>query len=845
MPVYPWLCIDQCGTEGIHEEELFKEMKVILFPRHNKKNMRHKHIPLWAFGLFFLLSHNIWAQVPDSFSYQMVVRDSNADVVRNGVVSIEVSVRQDSSTGQALYTEIHSDTTSISGLASLIIGSGSSPTGDLSAIDWSDGPYFLSVRTDTEGGTDFGGAQSMEIVSVPYALYSDQADSALVARYADTVAISVSSEGDTLFLGDDGAFVIVPGLSEANPNQTCLEDTTEVVTVTTATGRVWMDRNLGAFQAATSVDDPLAFGGYYQWGRDTDGHQCRDSDTSQTLATTAAPDSGNVWDGKFIVSKQDATVWLDMQDEANLWQGINGVNNPCPTGFRVPTEVEWESEIATWGGDDANADSAFASPLRLPATGNRAPLTGAVTLEGVNVVYWSSTISGDLPRRLLLTSKFLVTGANRSNGHAVRCIKHIPPVTGCEEDTTAVVEVTSAGGQVWMDRNLGAQRAAMSSTDSLAYGAWYQWGRDADGHQCRDSDTTSTVASTATAPGTKFIVNAANPFDWLSPQDSTLWQGVNGVNNPCPTGYRIPSAAEWDAERLSWVEPPINSTNNSAGAFASPLKLPVAGSRNGSSGVASDVGLFAYYWSSSVSGSDARFLNFLSTNAKMYSISRTYGFAVRCIKNPPPVTGCLDTTGIVEVTSANNRVWMDRNLGADRAAIAINDSLAFGALYQWGRASDGHQCRNSPETSVNATTATADPGQDWAGKFITENAFPNDWLDPQTDTLWEKVNGGNNPCPTGFRLPTQSEWDTEFESWSSKSDVGAFGSPLKLPVSGRRNKNSGDVVNVGEYGYYWSSAVSDSLAISLVFSSNSCGLNGKSRASGYAVRCIKNLPIDD
>tara|TARA_B110000090_G_scaffold89704_1_gene101755 strand:- start:8070 stop:8588 length:519 start_codon:yes stop_codon:yes gene_type:complete len=43
--------------------------------------------------------------------------------------------------------------------------------------------------------------------------------------------------------------------------------------------------------------------------------------------------------------------------------------------------------------------------------------------------------------------------------------------------------VTSPTGQVWMDRNLGATQVATSSTDHLAYGNLYQWGRALDGHQ--------------------------------------------------------------------------------------------------------------------------------------------------------------------------------------------------------------------------------------------------------------------------------------------------------------------------------------------------------------------------
>jgi uncharacterized protein (TIGR02145 family) len=89
----------------------------------------------------------------------------------------------------------------------------------------------------------------------------------------------------------------------------------------------------------------------------------------------------------------------------------------------------------------------------------------------------------------------------------------------------------------------------------------------------------------------------------------------------------LPTEAEWNAERTSW------SSNNSAGAFASPLKLPVAGSRSRSNGSLLDVGSYGYYWSSTVSGTDARSLGFYSSNADLSSFYRAYGFSVRCIKD--------------------------------------------------------------------------------------------------------------------------------------------------------------------------------------------------------------------
>ena len=83
-----------------------------------------------------------------------------------------------------------------------------------------------------------------------------------------------------------------------------------------------------------------------------------------------------------------------------------------------------------------------------------------------------------------------------------------------------------------------------------------------------------------------------------------------------------------DAERLSW------NSNNSAGAFASPLKLPVAGFRYYGGGSLGGVGSFGVYWSSTVDGIYSRRLYFLSTGANMdYYDYRAVGFSVRCLKD--------------------------------------------------------------------------------------------------------------------------------------------------------------------------------------------------------------------
>ena len=176
---------------------------------------------------------------------------------------------------------------------------------------------------------------------------------------------------------------------------------------------------------------------------------------------------------------------------------------------------------------------------------------------------------------------------------------------------------------------------------------------------------------------------------------------------------------------------------------------------------------------------------------------------------------------------------MDRNLGASQVATSSTDANSYGDVYQWGRGSDGHQCRNSATTT---TLSSGDvPGHD---DFIEISSSPNDWRSPQNTNLWQGVNGVNNPCPSLYRLPTETEIIAERGSWSPNNSTGAFASPLKLPMAGRRGE--GSLLNVGNRGRYWSSTVSGSNASYLLFSSSSVSTNASRRASGYSVRCIKD-----
>lgn len=816
--------------------------------------------------------------------------------------------------------------------------------------------------------------------------------------------------------------------------------TTLVTVVNPITGRTWMDRNLGASQAATDSSDSNAFGDLYQWGRSGDGHQCRTSATSTSLSSADQPGNTN-----FIIASTTPFDWRSPQNNS-LWQGVNGINNPCPSGFRLPTEVELNEERLSWSSQ--NAAGAIQSPLKWSKAGVRSFLNGALSL-GTRGSYWTSTISGTNARSLVFsaTSADILTN-QRANGYSVRCIRQIDgaisslncatartigtltngtpannvsirvPYTGGNAGVytgqtvnstgvtgltatlsngsfvsgndsltyqvsgtptalgtasfaisvggqtcsltvevvapsyppgtvicppgipTDVVEVTSTTGKIWMDRNLGASQVAASASDVNGFGDLYQWGRAGDGHQCRSSATTSTLSSSNQPGHGDFILATNTPNDWRSPQENNLWQGVNGINNPCPTGFRIPTEAEWAGERATWNFGPFNFIN---AALNSPLRLGNPGVRNATTGAIASGGNQGLYWSSTISAGNVRTLfiqTITGTTASITTSTRATGATVRCIKeiagtitalncnnvvntgtitagtaatgasssipytggnagtfdaqsiNSTGVTGLTASLGagsfangngtltftitgtaassgtanfalsiggqscsvavtvfaagtiqctgsptpVVTVTSPTGKVWMDRNLGASRAANSVTDSLAYGELYQWGRRSDGHQCRNA-----STTTTLSSSDQPANGNFILSPAAPADWRSPQNINLWQGVDGINNPCPTGFRLPLEAELQAEWQSWGGQHAAGAFASPLKFTLAGSRGRSTGALNDVGVRGLYWTSTVIGTSSRSLSFYADSSTMFTSSRAVGASVRCIQNL----
>ena len=66
----------------------------------------------------------LYAQTPQKFTYQSVVRGSDGIVLKSSHIGLRLSILQTSSNGRIVYSEEHSTATNPNGVITIIIGDG-------------------------------------------------------------------------------------------------------------------------------------------------------------------------------------------------------------------------------------------------------------------------------------------------------------------------------------------------------------------------------------------------------------------------------------------------------------------------------------------------------------------------------------------------------------------------------------------------------------------------------------------------------------------------------------------------------------------------------------------------
>ena len=386
--------------------------------------MRNLKPFVFFFLSFVVFSAGIFAQAPQEFNYQAVLRDDAGQPKASENVTVELTILQEDADGTVVFSETHETQTNEFGLINLKVGSVNS----LEDIIWDEDAYFIQVSVNN---TPMGTTQ---LLSVPFALHAYSSADAFSGDYEDLenapdlsafVEIESPEPGDIVFYSNGGWSVIPVGqegqvlqIKDGQPKWQSIDDDTftcgEYITftyngeeVTYGTlelhGLCWMDRNLGASQVPTAMDDPEGYGDLFQWGRLDDGHQERNSQITSTLSDTDVPGHSD-----FIIVNESPNDWRIPQND-DLWDGEEGINNPCPPGWRLPTEIELLTEAATFNPE--GAVGAFNSALKWPSAGGRNAGSGELDTVGEGGFVWSSDVSSTFGRALLYLSGIHMDGS--------------------------------------------------------------------------------------------------------------------------------------------------------------------------------------------------------------------------------------------------------------------------------------------------------------------------------------------------------------------------------------------------------------------------------------------------
>ena len=169
--------------------------------------------------------------------------------------------------------------------------------------------------------------------------------------------------------------------------------------------------------------------------------------------------------------------------------------------------------------------------------------------------------------------------------------------------------VSHQTGRVWLDRNIGADSRTSSSTYKT--GTW----NNSYGLVFRGDDVVTGL----------FRNDGSNPI--------------------CPSGFHVPTTAEWCEEAANGITgctDPNDTTgviSNGATAFYH-LLLPLAGYKlntattSGEADAGDDsLGVYGSYWSSFASGNNGQNLAFNTSSANMNTNIKSYGLSIRCLKD--------------------------------------------------------------------------------------------------------------------------------------------------------------------------------------------------------------------
>ena len=607
-----------------------------------------KKTSLLILGL--ILSAITFAQAPNKMSFQTVVRNSQGKLVLNKSIGVRLSILQSTSTGTAVYVETHTKSSNANGLLTLEVGAGSVATGTFATIDWSQGPYFLQTEMDVNGGTNYTISGVTEFVSVPFAKLAENANNAKMSDAVKTVAngsnigdmnywngttwvpLNKGTQGQTLTFCDDKPVWTVGGVcpgtitslncSSATNNGTLTATTVAsgVTNIISYTGGNGGTHN-GQIVTSTGVSGLTAT---LQAGTSANGNG------SLTYTITGTPASSGTASFALNIGGKTCTLTrnvLLLVGVISTLECSTATNNGTLTATTAASGVTSVISYTAGNGGTHNGQVVTSTGV----TGLTATLQAGTFANGNgNLTY---TITGT-PATSGTASFALNIGGKTCTVTRTVAIAPQNPTSSYGSNITDVegnsYKTVFIGTQQWMGENLKTSKYSDGTTipnitditqwSNLMTGVWAYYNNDA-------------------ANNAKY----GKLYNWYVVSETSN----NGNKNVCPTGWHVPSDAEWtvltdylggasvaggkmkEVGTTNWNSPNIIYTNTS-------LFTGLPGGYRYSNGNYYYVGNYGYWWSSTEASTNYAWNRVLTNtygNAGSYDGDKRSGLSVRCLRD--------------------------------------------------------------------------------------------------------------------------------------------------------------------------------------------------------------------
>ncbi len=400
-------------------------------------------------------------------------------------------------------------------------------------------------------------------------------------------------------------------------------------------------------------------------------------------------------------------------------------------------------------------------------------------------------------------------------------------------------------------------------------------------------DTSGTFASTPEAYGMFYQWNSKKGWpvidtirDWEYREYPDRIKPWETINDPCPTGWRVPTYDEiktlWDESNVTYICAPRNGINGAS--FISKVTdnaifLPFAGIIHGYSGIRSSRNTKGLYWSSSEdddsNNTRAMGLYLVSDFNHHMRVEKNYGLLIRCVADEK----CDSIVSHDTVTICSTDFpyeWRDTTFGegTQTGTYRISRrSCAYSDITYLHLTVQQENEKSCPGVFINGV-CWAESNVDKPGTFaatpessgmlyqwnrrkgwsVTGDVSGWDSSLP-SGSCWDAV---NDPCPVGWRVPTLKEAETLLDTFKVSCETisrnGVLGrsftdisnnTTLFLPKSAYRSSSDGDLNPSFNQCYWLGTSSSNYFAYTFFYRTDihvkNCGLS---------VRCVFGNPPD-